>query len=137
MDESQTINKIALAVFKDKKLLLVRSHKNEMVFYSLGGKKNEGETDIDCLKREVFEEVGCEIDPASIKFLKQFEEIAHGKETTWLVIRMYGGKLIGELEPSSEIAEVGWFDSNSDPIHLSEMAQRQFMPWLKQHNYIT
>src|SRR3989304_6731526 len=124
------INKVALAVFKDNKLLLVRSHKNEKVFYSLGGKIDEGETDIDCLKREVREEIGCDIDLKSVKFLNQFEEIAHGKENTWLVIRMYEGKLIGEAKPSSEIAEIGWFDSKSDRSNLSEMAQRHFMPWL-------
>ncbi len=49
---------------------------------------------------------------------------------------MYLGKLIGEPKASSEIAEIGWFDSNSDPNKLSVMAKKQLIPWLKQHGYI-
>lgn len=134
--EKQTIRKVALAVFKDKKLIVVRSHKNPEVFYTLGGKIEPGESEIDCLKREVGEEVGCQLDDKSLKFLHEFEEVAHGKENTWLHIRMYIGKLIGTPQPSSEIAEVSWFDTATDKKHLSDMASRQIFPWLKANGYI-
>lgn len=136
MENRKTINKVALAIFKDKQILFVRSHKNEEVFYTLGGKVNEGESDEECLIREVKEEINCDIEPVSIKFLQEFQEVAHGKENTWLVIRMYTGTLIGDPTPSSEIAEIGWFDSNSDQKHISEMGQRRIIPWLKENGYI-
>lgn len=134
--KSSEIKKVALAVFKDKRMLQVRSSKEKNVFYTLGGKKEEGEDDITCLKREVMEEVGCEVDDSSIKFLTEFEDIAHSKEEALVNIRMYEGKLIGIPKPSSEVAEIGYFDTNSDKKHLSVIAQRTIFPWLKKNGYI-
>lgn len=130
------IEKVALAVFKDKKMLQVRTYKQEEVFYTLGGKIEDGESDIDCLKREVKEEIGCELDEGSLRFLTVFQDVAHGKKGALANIRMYTGKLIGEPEPTSEIAEIGYFDTSSDKKHLSEIAQRLIFPWLKEHRFI-
>lgn len=130
------IRKVALAVFKGKKIMQVRSAKQKDVFFTLGGKPEKGETEAEALKREVKEEVGCDIDESSLKFLTEFKDIAHGKEGDVVAIRMYEGKLIGEPGPSSEIAEIGWFDSNSDKKNLSVIAQRTIFPWLKKHRYI-
>ena len=129
------INKVALAVFKDKKVLQVRTKNQPEVFYTLGGKYEQGEDDIACLKREVKEEIGCEIDLSSLKFLKEFEDVAHGGQAM-LHVRMYEGKLVGEPKPSSEVVEIGYFDSNSDPKNLSVIAQRTIFPWLKMQGYI-
>lgn len=139
------IKKVALAVFKNeinscgertKKLLQVRTKKQKEVFYTLGGKVEEGESDLDCIKREVMEEIGCGVDESSIKFLTEFKDVAHGKENTLVNIRMYEGKLVGDPKPTSEVAEIGWFDTKSDSIHFSEIAQRKIFPWLKEHGYI-
>lgn len=133
----QIIRKIALAVFRDKKMLQVRTNKQKEVFYTLGGKPEEGEADLDALKREVKEEIGCEIDEKSLKFLTEFEDVAHGKKDTLVNIRMYTGKLIGIPKPSSEIAEIGWLNTNIDKKHLPLIAQRTIFPWLKKHGYIS
>ncbi|MBI2599550.1 NUDIX domain-containing protein [Candidatus Daviesbacteria bacterium] len=132
----RTIQKVALAVFKDKKMLQVRSRKQSEVFFTLGGKIEQGEDDLSCLKREVKEEINCDIDENSLQFLTEFKDIAHGKEEALVNIRMYEGKLIGEPKPSSEIAEIGYFDTSSDKKHLSVIAQRTIFPWLKEHRYI-
>ncbi|MBI2196589.1 NUDIX domain-containing protein [Candidatus Daviesbacteria bacterium] len=130
------IRKMALAVFKDRKLLQVRTKKEKDVFYTLGGKIEEGESEIECLKREVKEEIGCQIDESSLKFLTEFEDVAHGKGGLLVNIRMYEGKLIGVPRPSSEIVEIGWFDTGSDKKNLSVIALRTIFPWLKKHGYI-
>ncbi|MDO8639279.1 MAG: NUDIX domain-containing protein [Candidatus Daviesbacteria bacterium] len=132
----KTIFKVALAIFKDKKLLQVRSKKHPEVFFTLGGKIEQGESDIDCLKREVKEEINCDIDQSSIRYLTTFEDIAHSKEESTVNIKMYTGKLIGDPQPTSEIAEIGYFDINAPKKNLSTIAQRTIFPWLKQHGYI-
>lgn len=132
----KTIRKVALAVFKNGKLLQVRTKSQESVFFTLGGKLEKGESDMDCLNREVKEEIGCEIDESSIKFLTEFEDVAHGKGDDLLNIRMYEGKLIGDPKPSSEVVEINYFDTNSDKVHLSTIAQRTIFPWLKKNGYI-
>ena len=129
------IKKVAFAVFKDRKILLVRSKSQKEVFYTLGGKIEAGESDIDCLKREIKEEVGCEVDESTLKFLHEFKDDAHGK-IGLLNIRMYTGNLIGEPEASAEVEEIGYFDTKSDKKHLSVIAQRTIFPWLKKHGYI-
>lgn len=131
------IRKVALAVFKNQKMLQVRSEKQEYVFYTLGGKIEKGESDLDCLRREVVEEVGCQIDENSIKFLAEFEDVGHGIDGKLVNIRMYEGNLIGEPEPNSEIEEIGWFDSNSSEENLSLIARKTIFPWLKKHGYIS
>src|SRR3990172_12417866 len=130
------IRKVALAVFKDKKMLQVRTSQQEKVFYTLGGKIEAGESDVECLKREVKEEIGCDLEEGSLKFLKEFEDIAHGKKDTLLNVRMYEGKLKGEPKPSSEVVEIGWFDSKSNTENLSSIAQRTIFLWLKEQGYI-
>ncbi len=129
------IQKVALAIFKDKKIMLVRSRRKDEIFYTLGGKIKMGESDLECLRREVYEEVGCTIDLDSLKFLHEFEGPAHGSKRI-LNIRMYIGKLIGKPKISSEVFELGYFDSNSPRKHLSEIAQKKIFPWLKKHGYI-
>ena len=130
------IQKVALAVFKDKKMLQVRTKKQDKVFYTLGGKIEKEETEETCLKREVKEEIGCGLEENSIKFLKEFEDVAHGKKDTLVNIKMYEGKLIGDPEPSAEVVEIGWFDTKSNKKNLSTIAQRTIFPWLKGHGYI-
>lgn len=132
----RVIRKVALGVFKDKKMLQVRSRKQESVFFTLGGKIEAGETEIEALKREVKEEIDCDLEESSIKFLHEFEDVAHGKDEALVNIRMYKGKLIGTPKPTSEIAEIGYFDTNSDKRRLSTIAQRTIFPYLKEHGYI-
>ena len=132
----RNIQKVALAVFKDKKLLQVRVKGQKQTFYTLGGKPEKGESDIECLEREVKEEVGCYLDKSSLKFLVEFEDVAHGKGGRLVNIRMYEGRLIGSPKPCSEVVEIGWFDSKSPKKHLSEIARRKIFPWLKEHGYI-
>ena len=131
----KVIQKAALAVFKDKKMLQVRTNKQPEVFYTLGGKYKEDEDDSTCIKREVKEELGCEVDESSLKYLGEFEDEAHGVEAR-LNLKLYKGKLIGEPKPSSEIVEIGYFDTNSNPKNLSVIAKRTIFPWLKKNGYI-
>lgn len=136
MQSPTIIYKTALAVFKDKKMIMVRTIKNDEVFYTLGGKVEEGESDIECLNREVEEEAGVEIVDSSIKFLHEFEAPAFGRENTLVNIRLYEGKLKDKPIPSSEVVEIKYFDSSVDKKHLTAITFDMF-DWLKDNSYIS
>jgi 8-oxo-dGTP pyrophosphatase MutT (NUDIX family) len=135
MTQPTIIYKTALAVFEDKKMLMVRTSKNEDVFYTLGGKVEPGESDIDCLHREVKEEAGVEITPGSLTFLEEFEAPAYGRENTLVNVRLYQGTLAQMPTPSSEVVEIKYFDSSIDKKHLSPLTELIF-PWLQSKGLI-
>lgn len=131
----KVIKKVALAYVRGKKVMMVRSSNQEKVFYSLGGKIKEGESEIDCLKREVWEEIGCKVDESSLKYLGELKDVAHGSNAM-LHLRLYTGKLLGKPRPSSEVVEIAYFDTKGDKKYLSIFAQRTLFPYLKQHGFI-
>lgn len=136
MNEKPTvIYKTALAAFKDKKMLLVRTSKNAEVFFTLGGKIEPGESELESLHREVKEEVGTTIRPDSLVFLREFEAPAYGRENTLVNIKLYSGELLDDPLPSSEVVEVRYFNSTIPEKHLTDMT-RQMIPWLKEQGYI-
>lgn len=135
MKEQVIIRKTALAVFKDKKMLMVRSSKNKDAFYTLGGKIEENESEIDSLHREIREEVSCEIKDGSLIFLREFLAPAHGKENTLVNIKLYSGELSSDPVPSSEIAEIAYFDTMVKSRHLTPVTFEIF-DWLKDAGYI-
>ena len=133
----KTIRKIGIAVFKDGKILMARSKKNTEIFYIPGGKLEDGESDTDCLNRECLEELGIKVKSGTIKYLQTFEGPAHGQpEGTLINTKLYQCELEGEPKASSEIEEIGYFDSISDREHLSEFAGEYIFPWLKENKYI-
>ena len=135
MSDQTIIYKTALAVFKDRKMIMVRTTKNKHVFYTLGGKIEKGEDGIDCLHREVKEEAGATIKEGSLKLLRQFEAPAYGRENTLVNIELYQGELEEEPTPSSEVVEIRYFDSTVNPKHLTEITFEMFK-WLKANDYI-
>jgi 8-oxo-dGTP pyrophosphatase MutT (NUDIX family) len=135
MANRRVIYKIGLAVFKDKKVLLTREAKNEHAFYMLGGKADEGESEVETLRREVMEEIGCEVVVESLKFLHEFEAPAYGKKDIVVNERIYTGQIIGEPKPLSEIAEIRYFDSSIEPKRLTPVSV-MYMDWFKQNGYI-
>ena len=131
MNEKRVIRKAALLVFKDNEIMLARSKKNAEVFYMLGGKFEPGESDEECLRREVKEEIGCDILPRSLTFLHEFSAVPHGKgkEDVLLVERVYKGEIIGTPVPQSEIEEVRYYGTSIDQKHLTPMSEKIFA-WL-------
>jgi 8-oxo-dGTP pyrophosphatase MutT (NUDIX family) len=135
MSEQKIIRKVGLAVIQDRKVLLARSAKNTDAFYTLGGKIEPGENDIDCIVREVAEEASTTVDADSLQFLAEFQNLAHGKTDTFVNIRLYKGKLMGEPVPSAEVAELKYFDSTIDQKHLTPISE-DIINFLKHEQYI-
>jgi 8-oxo-dGTP pyrophosphatase MutT (NUDIX family) len=131
------IRKAALAVIRDGKVLMVRSHKSPTRYFTLGGKYENNETDIECLTREVQEEVSSRLDPGQLVFLHEFTGPADGKPGVGLVIRLYRGELLDSPVAGNEIAEIAWLGAEAlGGPQLTEMGTIIFT-WLKENNYIS
>lgn len=129
-----TIDKLGWICIKDRKVLSARSKTAEL-FFVPGGKREPGESDEQALCREIEEELAVALVPTSLKYLEVFEAQAHGKpEGVMVRITCYTGDYVGEVKPTSEIAELAWFDS-SDKAKISLITVIIF-DWLKQRDLI-
>ena len=133
-DKPKIIYKVGLAHFEDGKMLMARSFGKD-VFYCAGGKIEEGESDLECLKREIKEELNVELDDKSIKFLRTFEDVAHGKENMRVNIKMFSAELLGEPKATQEIEEIRYLDSTADPKILAPI-DIQIFAWMKEQKMI-
>lgn len=128
------IDKLALIEIRDKKLLMVRS-KGKDVWYTVGGKRELGENDEQALIREVKEEIGVNLNPATIKHYGTFEGPAHGKpDGTVLRLTCYTGSYIDEPVAASEVEELRWIGYNER--HLTTDSGRIVLEDLKRKGFI-
>lgn len=111
-----TIDKIAWLELADGRILSTRSRGKD-VYYLPGGKREQGESDVETLVREVAEELTVTIDPSTAVHEGVFTAQAHGHETG-VTVRMtcYSAGYEGIPTASSEIAEVRWLTYEDRPI---------------------
>lgn len=106
--DKQFIDKLAWVYIKDGKILSTKSFGKD-VYYIPGGKREEGESDMEALTREITEELSVSLVPETIRHLETFEAQAHGKpEGTIVRMTCYTADFTGELAPSAEVEEVVW-----------------------------
>ncbi len=129
------IDKLAFIYIKDRKILSTRS-KGKDAWYIPGGKREGNESDQQALLREVKEELTVDLKPSTITYLETFKAQAHGKpEGVFVQMTCYTADFTGEIEPSSEIEEIAWLTSDTDPALLSPV-DRIIFAYLKDKNLI-
>lgn len=132
--KSTYIDKIALVDIKNKMFLGALSHGKD-TWYVPGGKREKDESDEETLIRKIKEELGVMIVPGSLKPVGIYEAQAHGKqEGTKVRNTCYQAQYIGNPQPMSEIAKIGYF-SSKDASKFSEVNQ-QMIKDLKLNNLI-
>lgn len=130
--EVQHVDKVAWLHIKDRKILSTLS-KGKDTYYIPGGKRDERETDEQCLIREIQEELSVSLKPETFKFAGEFEAIAHGKNIN-IKMKCYFADYDGKLQPASEIEEMVWF-THTDKDKSSPVDNLVF-DWLKEQSLI-
>lgn len=130
------IDKVAWIYIQDRKVLGARS-KGKIPFYLPGGKRMDKETDLDVLSREIKEELSVDIDDSKVRFLGEFEAQAHGQiEGLKVVMKCYMCDYKGELNPSSEIEEIGWLSSGDIETDLTSPVDKLILKYLESLDWI-
>jgi len=130
----ETVRKIGLAVIRDGAILLCR--KRDLAPLILpGGKIEQGEEPLDCLKREIGEELG-QVDLINPQFIDTYSDVMAGDTSKTIEILLYSGKLNGSPVASSEISELIWFRSNDDWNELAPSLANKILPDLIARNLL-
>ncbi|MDR1697123.1 MAG: NUDIX domain-containing protein [Rickettsiales bacterium] len=132
---NQTIDKLAWMKIENGRQLVVRSRGKDK-FYNPGGKREQGESDIDALARELREELNIEIIPKTVKLFGVYAAQADGKPAGVMVqITAYTADFRGVPTPGGEIEEIAWIDT-SDAHRLSAIHIEKILPDLVRRGLI-
>ncbi len=104
--ENNIIYKIGAAIIKDRKLLVCRK---KDLWISPGGKIEKGESDENCLRRELKEEL--QVDFTSMRFLGKYQDKYIPNPTKTIIINYYIAEIKKEPKASNEIDEVRYVTS--------------------------
>lgn len=109
-----------LVVVKGDKLLLAYS-KNKKAWYLPGGKIDDGESSLETLQREIFEELNIVLNTERLKYYCHITAPAYGEEPPIIMEQdCFLYQLNEKIEPKNEIGEVRFFDIK---MYQSEPAQ--------------
>ena len=127
--DAATIKVVAALIRDDTgRVLLVRKRGTAM-FMQPGGKRDPGEDDVAALSREIAEELGCALVPASVRPLGEFDAVAANEPGFRVRANLYGVDVTGDIMPSQEIDEAIWVDPAAPPdIHLAPLTRDHVLP---------
>ncbi|MBB5189806.1 8-oxo-dGTP diphosphatase [Silvimonas terrae] len=104
---SDVIDVAIIAVIRNGLMLCVRKRGTQR-FMLPGGKPEAGETAVQCLAREIAEELQCTVDVASLRPLGSFEGVAANEAGRRVRADTFIGEITGTIELAAEIDEYRW-----------------------------
>ena len=137
-------NKVGVLVLRGDRLLLCRKNRDTSKLILPGGRVEAGESDLDCLARELREELG-DVSLRNVEYVGTYEDRAAMDDPTvvkTLRIALYRGDLVGTPTPASEITDAVWFGPDSDAAELTpifvnqilpDLLSRGILPWRARH----
>jgi 8-oxo-dGTP diphosphatase len=123
------ITKVGAIILNDDQRILV-ARKNvpgRVTFIIPGGKPEQGESDEDACRRELYEELGVKL--VSMNHFGDYSEPSEFEDAT-VNARVYSVKIEGVPEPYNEILELAWTDGRNDDIELGSILSKHVIPAL-------
>lgn len=117
IDESKLFILAAGIIIDPKGRLLIVRKQDTQKYMLPGGKINAGETPIQALMRELYEEVKIQISPALAHFIKEYEAPAANEPGYFIRSNLFFILLpeTVSITPASEIAEALWITPQDIP----------------------
>jgi 8-oxo-dGTP pyrophosphatase MutT (NUDIX family) len=106
----------AIIVDDESRTLLVRKANTDF-YMQPEGKIETGESSLDCLKRELMEELGASFDEAQMEFVGQYSEVAANERNRLLHADIYFIRHTFQPSISSEIVDYIWLDAVREERH--------------------
>jgi 8-oxo-dGTP diphosphatase len=118
---------IAAAVLGVRGLLLVSKRAAPEMFYLPGGKPEPGEAPLECLRREIAEELGVELASAA-----PFADVRApaALEDVEMLMTVFLARLTGVPAPGAEIASLRWWPHDST-LTLAPAVRDHVIPALR------
>jgi 8-oxo-dGTP pyrophosphatase MutT (NUDIX family) len=123
-------NKVGVLILRGDRLLLCRKNRDTSKLILPGGRVEAGESDVDCLTRELREELG-EVVLRNVEYVGTYEDRAAFDDPAvvkTLRIALYRGDMVGAPTPASEITEIIWFGPDSDVAELTPIFLNRILP---------
>ena len=123
-------DKVGLLAVRDGKILLCRKKHGTSLLILPGGCREPGESSMDCLTRELREELG-DVAIRAPELVGRFTNRAAGPDASLpkiVRIELYRAELIGEPVASAEIAELVWFGEGDDRAQLAPSIAHKILP---------
>jgi 8-oxo-dGTP diphosphatase len=130
------IVKVGLLLVENNSFLVTRK-RNTRAFLIPGGRHEGNENDTQALEREILEELSCQLDAKSLQYIGDFRDVAANEPDSYITVKLYSGKIIGNPIASSEIEELKWFNPEVDDVNiLARSVQNKILPYLLDNNYL-
>lgn len=119
--------KVGLLVVRDGRMLLCRKRRDTAKLILPGGRVELGEADLECLHRELREELG-HVCAEALEHTGTYVDVAAGNPNKTVQVELYRGRLAGEPVACAEIGELVWFGPTDDRSQLAPSLANKIVP---------
>ena len=121
--------RVVAIIIQNHKLLLVKGSDKYKEYWTPGGKREEGESDIEALRRELDEEINVKI--TSTKFFGEYTAKSPYEKDRIIISRVYVVTISGDIKVAKEIQNHVWMtkkDFEEEKYPLITTTRQRIIP---------